>query len=136
MAARRPPLTDPARRLRVLVADDDPFIRTIITCAVQTTLGVDCVEANDGQEALAILREGKVDLVICDWVMPRLDGLGVIKAMKGKWGLRRIPFIMVTAEATPGDVEAATIAGASDYVVKPFEIFDLVERARRLLRGG
>lgn len=135
MPHRRPPIAEVARRLRVLVADDDPAMRTIIVCALRTTLGVTCIEAEDGEKALAILRQDTIDLVICDWVMPHVDGLGVLKAMKGKWGLRRIPFIMVTAEATADDVEIASIAGASDYVVKPFEIFDLVARAGRLLRG-
>jgi two-component system chemotaxis response regulator CheY len=135
MPFRRTLVAEAARRLCVLVADDDPAMRTIVRCAIQATLGVDCVEAKDGEEALAILRQDTVDLVICDWVMPHVDGLGVLKAMKGKWGLRRIPFIMVTAEATGDDVERASLAGASDYVVKPFEIFDLVARAGRLLRG-
>ena len=135
MPLRRTPFPDPARLLRVLVADDDPSIRALIARALEIALGVHCIEAQDGEEALAILRKEELDLVVCDWVMPHADGLAVLKGMKAKWGTRRIPFIMVTAEATVGDVEAATLAGVSDYVVKPFEVFDLVARVGRLLRG-
>ena len=90
-------------------------------------------EAGDGKEALDALREEPFDLVICDWVMPKLKGIDLLKIMRSDRALKKTPFIMVTAEATEDDITDAIRAGADNYVTKPFKTDDLAERISSIL---
>jgi adenylate cyclase len=123
-------MRDPAR---VLVVDDVPDNVEILRMRL-STLGYDVVEANDGEEALAKVAADPPDLILLDVMMPKIDGLEVVKRLKADTSLPFIPVIMVTAKTTPKDVVAGLEAGADDYLTKPIDHGALIARVRSMLR--
>ncbi len=107
--------------MRILIADDDPLIRTLVAVCLQD-IG-EIRQAVDGAEAMTVLEQADVDLLLLDWDMPAPDGLAVLKTIRAR--KFRMPVIMVTAEASRPRVIEAIHAGASDYLIKPFESVDL-----------
>ncbi len=116
--------------IRILVADDDPLMWVLV--AVSLADVAEIVEAANGNDVLRLLSESEFDLVLLDWDMPGPDGLQVLRDVRARGS--RIPIIMVTAEAERGRVLNALRAGASDYVLKPFEIESLREKVEKLHR--
>jgi CheY-like chemotaxis protein len=112
---------------RVLVVEDDLAIQMLITETLRTR-GYDTVTAADGPSGLAAAREHHPDLVLLDIGLPGMDGFEVLDHLKADEELRDVPVIMVTAWAEPEQMEQALEAGALDYVRKPFNIDDLLER--------
>ncbi len=104
----------------ILVVDDDPLNRSILRRALERT-GHTVTTAEDGTEALAIVRERDVDLVLLDIVMPHLDGYHVLDEMKGDPTLRHIPVIMISAVGDHESVIRCIEAGAEDHLPKPFD---------------
>jgi two-component system chemotaxis response regulator CheY len=113
---------------RILVADDDPLMRTFVAVCLQD-LG-EIRQAGDGKETLSALADAEFDLLLLDWDMPAPDGLAVLKTIRSR--SLHLPVIMVTAEAGKSRVVAAIRAGASDYLVKPFQSVSLREKVRKL----
>ncbi len=103
--------------MRILVADDDPLMRTLVAVCLQDIAEIR--QAGGGAEALRALEQADVDLLLLDWDMPAPDGLRVLKAIRAR--KFRMPVIMVTAEASRPRVVEAIRAGASDYLIKPFD---------------
>ena len=123
-------MRDPARILGVDdVADNVEILRMRLGA-----LGYEILVAQDGEEALAAVREHLPDLVLLDIMMPKIDGLEVVRQLKADSSLPFIPVIMVTAKATPKDVVAGLDAGGDDYLTKPIEHGALVARVRSMLR--
>jgi len=118
---------------RILIVDDEMDTRLIVASVVELMGYEDYSQARDGKEALAMLRAKTYDLVISDWVMPKMTGLELLQAMRGDRALKRIPFIMVTAEDEARHVTQAAGAGADDMLLKPFVTKDLEERISRIL---
>jgi CheY-like chemotaxis protein len=115
----------------VLVVDDD--MRNIFALSkVLRARGLNVLMAQDGPKALAQLeqREGKVDAVLMDVMMPGMDGHEVTRRIRGRAGWERIPIISVTAKAMPGDREKSLDAGANDYLSKPIDIDKLLSLLR------
>ena len=104
-------------RLNILLADDDPLMRTLIAVSLKDMAEI--TQVADGDQALALLEEDTFDLAIIDWDMPGTDGLEVIKSIRASGC--QMPIIMVTAEAAREQVMRAVQAGASDYLIKPFD---------------
>ena len=104
---------------RALVADDDQLMRTLITLTLGTVGITDVVETGSGEEALRLFAERPFDLILIDWYMPGRSGLDVLRTIR-VWGFE-VPVIMVTAEAERGQVLQAIQAGATNYLIKPFE---------------
>ena len=75
---------------------------------------------------------GKIDLILCDWVMPKVSGLEVVKFVKSSDDFKHIPIIMITAEATRENVVQAIQAGIDDYMVKPFKPFALLAKIEKM----
>jgi DNA-binding response OmpR family regulator len=96
--------------------------------------GYEVITAVDGEDALRRARELEPDLVLLDIMMPRLDGISVLKELKGDTALPFIPVILVTAKADTRDIVSGLEAGADDYLAKPFEQAALVARVRSMLR--
>lgn len=96
--------------------------------------GYEVVTAVDGEDALRRARELEPDLVLLDIMMPRLDGISVLKELKGDTALPFIPVILVTAKADTRDIVTGLEAGGDDYLAKPFEQAALVARVRSMLR--
>jgi class 3 adenylate cyclase len=118
---------------RILVVDDNPTNLEVLRVRL-TAQGYEVVTAVDGEEALARTRELEPDLVLLDVMMPKLDGISVLKELKRDAALRFIPVILVTAKADTRDVVNGLEAGGDDYLTKPFEQAALVARVRSLLR--
>ena len=123
------------RRRLVLVVDDDPSVRTLVTRALQTQ-GHEVVEAKDGLAASELLgtMTRNPDLMICDVMMPTIDGFSLARLVKSRKELRSMPIIFLTAKAQPADVMVGISLGARHYVQKPFSIKDLLDKVDKTLR--
>ena len=106
--------------IKVLVVDDFATMRRIIKGVLKQRGFSKIVEAQDGSDALDMLKKEPVGLIVSDWNMPKMTGLELLKAVKGDDSLKGIPFVMVTAEGMKENVVEAVKAGVSNYVVKPF----------------
>ncbi|MFK8002786.1 MAG: response regulator [Polyangiales bacterium] len=124
----------PQRRHRILVAEDDDAVRKMIGHLLGDI--ADVTIAKDGMEALIALRdmEKAPDLIVTDLMMPRLDGLGLLKQVRANETSKNIPIIILTAKAQPMDVITGINAGARHYLVKPFKREELLEKVRKVLR--
>src|SRR5918995_5653442 len=117
----------------ILTVDDTPENLEILRMRLEAQ-GYEVVEAVDGEEGLAKARELRPDLVLLDIMMPKRDGISVVREMKADADLRHIPVILVTAKADTKDVVEGLDAGGDDYLTKPFEHRALVARVRSMLR--
>jgi two-component system chemotaxis response regulator CheY len=115
---------------RVLVADDDPLMCTLVAVCLADI--VETRQATNGAEVLIALENADVDLLLLDWNMPAPDGLAVLKIARSR-GFR-MPVIMVTAETDRSRVIEAIHAGASDYLIKPFDSAVLREKVKRFCK--
>lgn len=98
------------------------------------TAVAEVITANDGQHALELLaQEDPIDLLITDWMMPRKDGLTLVKEMKQHEALKRVPVVILTAKAAPRDVIAGINSGARHYLTKPFKPDDLIAKVKKVL---
>ena len=123
-------MRDPAR---ILVVDDVADNVEILRMRLGS-LGYEVVVAEDGEQALAKVREALPDLILLDIMMPKIDGLEVVRRLKADATLPFIPVILVTAKANPKDVVAGLDAGGDDYLTKPIDHGALVARVRAMLR--
>ena len=118
---------------RVLVADDDRIVRRIVVAKL-SGLGYEVREAEDGQEALDLLVGGEVpDLLITDSLMPRMNGLELVRSIRSSPALSALPVIMLTSRQSEHDVIEGLETGLDDYVTKPFSPDELVARVRTVL---
>lgn len=108
------------KNIRVLVVDDYNTMRRIIGSLLRQLDLSNISEAENGQEALAKLKQEEFGLVISDWNMQPMTGLDLLKAVRSDDNLKMLPFIMVTAESKTENVVEAKQAGVSNYIVKPF----------------
>ncbi|ATG17866.1 MULTISPECIES: chemotaxis response regulator CheY [Providencia] len=121
-----------AKDLSFLVVDDFSTMRRIVRNLLKE-LGFNKIEeAEDGVDALEKIRAGSIDFVVADWNMPNMDGLELLKTIRGDDALKHIPVLMVTAEAKKENIIAAAQAGASGYVVKPFTAAILEEKLNKV----
>jgi class 3 adenylate cyclase len=118
---------------RILAVDDVPSNLEILQVRLKAQ-GYEVITAADGEEALAKIKEFTPDLVLLDIMMPKIDGIEVVKRLKQDTSQNFLPVILVTAKADIRDVVAGLEAGADDYLTKPFEQAALVARVRSLLR--
>jgi len=118
----------PSSFVCALVIDDSGTTRRIIA-GILRQIGFDVVEAANGREGLDCLHDmHKPELVVVDWNMPELDGLGFIKAVRADHAFDDVRLMMVTTEAEKRQVVRALAAGADEYVMKPFTREMLVEK--------
>jgi two-component system chemotaxis response regulator CheY len=106
--------------IKVLVVDDMSTMRRILKNVLRQIGFSDIIEAENGQDALTKLKAGGFGLVVSDWNMPVMQGIELLRAVRGDVELKTLPFLMVTAEAQKENLIEAVQAGVSNYVVKPF----------------
>ena len=116
----------------VLVIEDEAPLRANIV-RILSAEGYRVVAAADGEEGIQRVTEERPDLVICDILMPRVDGFGVLAALRSRPETATIPFIFLTASADKDDLARGLKSGANEYVTKPFKIAGLMAAVRRLL---
>ena len=120
----------------VLIADDDPDIRDLVGFRLERS-GCTVIRAADGEEALRLAEQTPPDVCVLDVMMPKLDGLGVTRALRDSTTTERVPVVLLTARAADDDVTRGFDAGADDYLRKPFSPQELASRVERVLgRAG
>ena len=118
---------------KILIVDDEPFNLDLLEQELAEYEYL-IERAGDGVEALEKTESFKPDLILLDYMMPRMNGLEVVKRLRGNPEQRGIPVILLTAKATQEDKVAGLDAGADDYVTKPFDSFELLARVRAMMR--
>jgi two-component system chemotaxis response regulator CheY len=108
------------KNMRVLIVDDYNTMLRILRNLLRQLEFNNVEEANNGEEALSLLKRSTFDLVISDWNMTPMTGIDLLRSVRADANLRRLPFIMVTAESKTENVVIAKQAGVSNYIVKPF----------------
>ena len=116
----------------VLVVDDDPVILKLLEVNFEME-GFAVLIAHDGEEGIEVARSDRPDVIVSDIMMPKRSGLELVTELKGDPDTSDIPIILLSAKAQNADVRSGLDAGADDYITKPFEPLDLVDRVNRLL---
>lgn len=121
-----------ADKATILVIEDDKSVRTLVSKSL-TARGYMVETCDDGLEGLTKLERTRPDLIIVDIMMPRLDGMTFVKAIKGNKNTSPIPIIFLTANNDPKSMIAGINLGAKHYVTKPFQIEDLLGKVEKLV---
>jgi DNA-binding response OmpR family regulator len=121
---------------RILIVEDDPSLSKLVRKAL-TSVGHEVEIAQNGLEGLMKIdmETVKPELLIVDVMMPELDGISLVRALKTQGSTRRIPVIFVTAKADSKTIAEGISVGARFYITKPFTIDDLLDKVRRALAG-
>lgn len=123
------------RDVRILIADDHELTRDMVKSIVRSLGLWNLAVAENGAAAIRLIREGGIDLVICDWNMPGTTGLEVLQAVRADPKAAKIPFLMLTGEAYRKNVVEAAAAGVTAYISKPFTAAMLTEKIVLALGG-
>ncbi len=116
---------------KVLVVEDDPNLRQLMSVFLRRN-GFEVMRAQDGEEALSLLETAMPDLIVCDIMMPRMDGFALTGDLRQAYP--ELPILMVTAREALEDKRKAFAVGTDDYMVKPIELDELLLRINALLR--
>lgn len=117
----------------VLVVEDEDSLATLLQYNLQKE-GYDVALAGDGEEALLLVDERLPDLIVLDWMLPKISGIEVCRRLRQRNETRNVPIIMLTARGEESDRVRGLDTGADDYVVKPFSMTELTARIRAVLR--
>jgi DNA-binding response OmpR family regulator len=105
--------------LRVLVCDDDAGTRLLLTRVLSRDHGALVTEAADGQRAIELLAESEFDLLVLDLVMPGLDGVGVLKALRARAAFANLPVVVLSSERRAESIAQVIQLGVSEFLLKP-----------------
>lgn len=119
---------------KILIVDDETELLKAISIRLKAS-GYEVLTAQDGQEGLEKARNSNPDLIILDVLMPRLDGYEVCRLLKFDEKYSLIPVIMLTAKTQEVDKAMGKKVGANDYLTKPFETQDLIDKIKKHLGG-
>ena len=122
-------------QFKVAIIDDATMIRDLIKKFVRQNFpGAKIFDAHNGHAGMQLLKQQPVDLILCDWEMPELDGEGLLKWVREQDQLKKTPFIMVTSRGDKEYVVKAISSGVSDYLVKPFNNKQFLEKIHKALK--
>ena len=122
------------KNLKVLIVDDAKFICELVTKIVTDAFPSSMVKAAfNGEEAQALIASGTFDIILCDWEMPKMSGLEVLKWTRAQPQYKAVPFVMVTSRGEREYVLKAIHAGVNDYLGKPFTKEQLVQKMNKVL---
>ncbi|GLQ33724.1 DNA-binding response regulator [Amylibacter marinus] len=119
---------------RILIVEDEPSQLELLSYNLGVE-GYDVLRAETGEEGLLHLKEGHVDLILLDWMLPQISGLEVCRQIKRDRATQNIPVIMLTARGEEDDKVRGLDTGADDFIVKPYSIKELLARVRAGLRS-
>ncbi len=117
----------------ILVMEDEDALATLLQYNLEKE-GYDVVVAPDGEEGLVQIDERQPDLVLLDWMLPKVSGIEVCRRLRGRPETRNLPVIMLTARGEESDRVRGLDTGADDYLTKPFSMVELIARIRAVLR--
>jgi len=117
----------------ILVMEDEDALATLLQYNLEKE-GYDVVIASDGEEGLVQVDERQPDLVLLDWMLPKVSGIEVCRRLRGRSETRNLPIIMLTARGEETDRVRGLDTGADDYLTKPFSMVELIARIRAVLR--
>ena len=117
--------------MKILTVDDSRTMRDMLRLAL-TSAGYDVVQAIDGVDGLAVLERESPDVVITDINMPKMDGFGFIEGARKRERFRILPILVLTTESDPEKKQRARSAGATGWIIKPFDPTKLVDVIRRV----
>lgn len=120
------------RNMKILVVDDFSTMRRIIKNLLKELGFTNIEEADDGQTALPLLKQGNFDFLVTDWNMPGMTGIDLLRAVRAEPGLANLPVLMVTAEAKREQIVLAAQEGVNGYIVKPFNGATLKEKIDKI----
>jgi DNA-binding response OmpR family regulator len=120
---------------RIVIADDDPIIISLVSLRLEMA-DYEVLTADNGEKALALIRDNEPVAAILDVQMPCKTGIAVLDAIKSDPRTDKLPVMMLTGERDTGVVMQAMGAGAGDYMVKPFQPDKLLERVNRMVRSS
>jgi two-component system phosphate regulon response regulator PhoB len=132
MVATRP-VTGGTSQPSVLVVEDDGALSTLLQYNLEKE-GYQVTVATDGEEALLVTEETRPDLILLDWMLPKLSGIEVCRRLRGRAETRNVPIVMLTARGEEGDRVRGLDTGADDYITKPFAMIEFLARIRAVLR--
>jgi two-component system chemotaxis response regulator CheY len=119
--------------MKILIVDDFSTMRRIVRNLLKEIGYSNADEAEDGQAAMAKLKNGNFEFVVSDINMPNMNGFELLTQIKADAALKHLPVLMVTAEAKKEDIVTAAQAGASGYIVKPFTKATLEEKVNKII---
>lgn len=105
---------------KIIAIEDDASTKMILKGTLRKYGYNDVEECSDGTEALKKIKENNYDLILCDWQIPGMDGLTLLKKIKAQEELKSTPFVMITGESEKESIISAMKAGVDGYIVKPF----------------
>ena len=117
----------------IIIAEDEDALGTLLSYNLEKE-GYDVGQASDGDEALMMIKERLPDLLVCDWMMPKVSGIEVCRRLRQQTSTRNLPIVMLTARSEETDRIRGLDTGPDDYVVKPFSMVELMARIRAVLR--
>lgn len=121
-------------RYRILVVEDSPTMRQLITFTLKRLKDVEIVEASDGVDGLKKIAGGKFDIIFTDINMPIMDGLKLVSLVKNDPANKNVPIVVITTEGGQEDRDRALALGANSYITKPIQAANLLTIATQLLK--
>ncbi len=118
---------------RILIVDDFMAIRQLIKSLLSRHGFNNFIESDNGVDALEYLNQYEIDLVICDWEMPNMNGIELFSKMRINPDFRNIPFLMITSESVKGRIIEAIDAGITNYVLKPIKTERICKKVIKML---
>ena len=118
---------------KVLIVEDSPTMRQLISFALKRLRGIRIIEASDGVDGLKKLSMEKFDLIFTDINMPIMDGLKLVSLVRNDANYKGTPIVVITTEGAQEDRERALALGANDYITKPIQANKILDVARALL---
>lgn len=122
-------------RKKILVADDEPDILRTIAIMLESE-GYEVATALDGEETVKKIAANTPDLIILDMILPKINGREIAELLKNMGRGRKIPLIVITAQAQRSEKESLKCAGADCCLIKPFDLYLLKDKIESLLNGG
>ena len=117
----------------IIIAEDEPAVSELLRYNLEAQ-GYETAIARDGDEALLLIEERTPDLILLDWMLPRVSGIEICRRVRSRTDLANLPIIMLTAKTEEADRVRGLEMGADDYVTKPFSTNELIARVKAVLR--
>ena len=120
-------------KTNILIADDEPNQLELMAFNLESA-GFSTIRAQNGKEVIELVEEKNPDLIILDWMMPKISGIDVCRALRSRSETKLLPIIILSARSEEGDKSLGLDSGADDYISKPFSPKELISRVKALLR--